>query len=60
MLVTLLLARQRQPPMAGSDSAATTAAWLGAAVVSLPSGLLALISEAVAKLESQLVSDASA
>ncbi len=49
VLVALLLIRQRQPP----TNAAVTAE-LGAAVVSLPSGLLAMIGEAISKLESRL------
>ncbi len=49
VLVALLLVRQRQPP----TNAAVTAE-LGAAVVSLPSGLLAMIGEAISKLESRL------
>ena len=44
-----MLVRQRQPP----TNAAVTAE-LGAAVVSLPSGLLAMIGEAISKLESRL------
>jgi hypothetical protein len=49
VLVALMLVRQRQPP----TNAAVTAE-LGAAVVSLPSGLLAMIGEAIAKVESRL------
>ena len=49
VLVALLLVRQRQPP----TKAAVTDE-LGAAVVSLPSGLLAMIGEAISKLESRL------
>ena len=44
-----MLVRQRQPP----TNAAVTAE-LGAAVVSLPSGLLAMIGDAIAKVESRL------
>ncbi len=49
VLVALMLVRQRQPP----TNAAVTAE-LGAAVVSLPSGLLAMIGEAIARVESRL------
>ena len=49
VLVALLLVRQRQPP-----TKAAVSTELGAAVVSLPSGLLAMIGEAISKLESRL------
>jgi hypothetical protein len=48
VLFTLLLLRQRQPP---AGAGATN---VGAALVSLPSGLIALIGGAMAKLETRL------
>ena len=47
--MTLLLVRQRPPP-----TGAIVLHEVGAAAVALPSGLLAMIGEAITKLESQL------
>ena len=51
LLVALLLGRQRQPPtgLAGSGHVE-----VGVALMSLPSGLLAIIGQAMTKLESKL------
>ena len=48
----LLLVWQRQPPTVAA--AGVHGSELGAAVVSLPSGVLAMIGEAISKLESRL------
>ena len=51
LLVALLLVRQRQPPtgLAGGGHVE-----VGVALMSLPSGLLAIIGQAMTKLESKL------
>ena len=51
LLATMLLVRQRQPL---ADTASGLEHAFGAAVLSLPSGLLTLIGEALTKIESQL------
>jgi hypothetical protein len=53
LVIALLLVRQRQPSSLTDTAERTHCAELGAAVCSLPSGLLAMIGKAVAKLESQ-------
>ena len=53
LLVTLMLVRQLQPQTEGMCGGRDLAE-LGAAVISLPSGLLAIIGEAIAKVESHL------
>ncbi len=52
LLVALMLVRQRERPMDAASGGRSTE--LGAAVMSLPSGLLAMVCEAITKLESQL------
>jgi hypothetical protein len=52
LVIALLLVRQRQPSSLTDTAERTHCAELGA-VCSLPSGLLAMIGKAVAKLESQ-------
>ncbi len=49
LLVTVLLARNRQPPP--TVAAGAPHAELAAALVSLPSGLLAMVCEAIVKLK---------
>ncbi len=49
LLVTVLLARNRQPPLA--VAAGVPHAELAAELVSLPSGLLAMVCEAIVKLK---------
>jgi hypothetical protein len=52
LLVTVLLARNRQPPPA--VAAGVPHAELAAGLVSLPSGLLAMVCEAIVKLKVRL------
>ncbi len=52
LLVTVLLARSRQPPP--TVAAGVSHAELAAELVSLPSGLLAMVCEAIAKLKVRL------
>jgi hypothetical protein len=52
LLVTVLLARNRQPPPA--VAAGLPHAELAAELVSLPSGLLAMVCEAIVKLKVRL------
>jgi hypothetical protein len=52
LLVTLMLVRLRRPPTGPAGGVQHAA--LGAAVTALPSGLLALVGEAITKQESQL------
>ncbi len=49
LLVTVLLARNRQPPPA--DAAGVPHAELAAELITLPSGLLAMVCEAIVKLK---------
>ena len=49
MLVTVLLARNRQPPP--TAAAGVPNAELAAELISLPSGLLAMVCEAIVKLK---------
>jgi hypothetical protein len=51
LLVALLLVRQRQPPTGLADGGHVE---VGVALMSLPSGLLAIIGQAMTKLESKL------
>ena len=53
LLVTVLLARSRQPPP--TVAAGVPHAELAAELVSLPSGLLAMVCEAIVKLKVRLV-----
>ncbi len=50
LLVTVLLARNRQPPVA----AGVPHSELAAGLISLPSGLLAMVCEAIVKLKVRL------
>jgi hypothetical protein len=52
LLVTLLLARNRQPPP--TVTAGGPRAELAAELISLPSGLLAMVCEAIVKLKVRL------
>jgi hypothetical protein len=52
LLVTVLLARNRQPPP--TVAAGVPHAELAAELVSLPSGLLAMVCEAIVKLKARL------
>ncbi len=52
LLVTVLLARNRQPPP--TVAAGMPHAELAAELVSLPSGLLAMVCEAIVKLKARL------
>ncbi len=52
LLVTVLLARNRQPPP--TVAAGAPQAKLAAELVSLPSGLLAMVCEAIVKLKVRL------
>ncbi len=52
LLVTLLLARNRQPPPTGA--AGVPHAGFAAELVSLPSGLLAMVCAAIARLKVRL------
>jgi hypothetical protein len=52
LLVTVLLARNRQPP---TVAAGVPRAALAAELISLPSGLLAMVCEAIGKLKVRLV-----
>jgi hypothetical protein len=52
LLVTMLLARNRQPP--STVAAGVSHAELAAGLVSLPSGLLAMVCEAIVKLKVRL------
>ncbi len=52
LLVTVLLARNRQPPT--TVAAGVPRAELAAELISLPSGLLAMVCEAIAKLKVRL------
>ena len=52
LLVTVLLARNRQPPP--TVAAGASHAELAAELVSLPSGLLAMVCEAIVKLKVRL------
>ena len=52
LLVTLLLARNRQPPLAAA--AGVPHAELAAELLTLPSGLLAKVCEAIVKLKVRL------
>ncbi len=52
MLVTVLLARNRQPPP--TVAAGAPHAEFAAELITLPSGLLAMICEAIAKLKVRL------
>ncbi len=53
LLVTVLLARNRQPPP--TVAAGVSHAELAAELISLPSGLLAMVCEAIVKLKARLV-----
>ncbi len=53
LLVTVLLARNRQPPP--TVAAGLSHAELAAELISLPSGLLAMVCEAIVKLKARLV-----
>ncbi len=53
LLVTVLLARNRQPPP--PVAAGVPHAELAAELISLPSGLLAMVCEAIVKLKARLV-----
>ena len=55
MLVTVLLARNRQPPP--TAAAGVPNAELAAELISLPSGLLAMVCEAIVKLKVRLGAD---
>ena len=57
LLLMLMLVRHRQPLSETVGSGKRTA--LGAAVMSLPSGLLVIVGEALTKLESRLKARAS-
>jgi hypothetical protein len=52
LLVTVLLSRNRQPPL--TVAAGVPHAELAAELISLPSGLLAMVCEAVVKLKVRL------
>jgi hypothetical protein len=52
LLVTVLLARNRQPPR--TAAAGVPHAELAAELISLPSGLLAMVCEAIMKLKVRL------
>ncbi len=52
LLVTVLLARSRQPPPTVADG--VPHAELAAELISLPSGLLAMVCEAIVKLKVRL------
>ena len=52
LLVTVLLARNRQPPP--TVAASVRHAELAAELISLPSGLLAMVCEAIVKLKVRL------
>ena len=52
LLVTVLLARNRQPPP--KAAAGVPHAELAAELISLPSGLLAMVCEAIVKLKARL------
>ncbi len=56
LLVTVLLARSRQPPttVASESGVPHAASELAAELISLPSGLLAMVCEAIVKLKARL------